>query len=357
MVAMLSSGMFDLLLKELRALEVPERVDEWPTEHIRLFSEAGGWKWNIPEVDGGLGLPPEEMLQVYRRLASASLLTTFILTQRNAACQRIESSANRPLRDQLLSGLCSGKLFATVGISHLTTSRQHLQTPAVTVSRTADGSGYRLKGTIPWATAATEAGILVTGGTLTDGRQILAAVPTDRTGVDVTSPVTLMGLSASRTGAVELHDVCITDEEILHGPVEKVMSKVSGGGAGSLGTSALALGAAEGTLAQLQNEISQRPELDEFVSPLHHEAEELSDLLRAAAEGSIEDPVMTAEILRRRANLLAIRSAQVWLAATKGAGYVAGHPAERAVRESMFFLVWSCPQPVLYANLRELACQ
>jgi hypothetical protein len=44
------------------------------------------------------------------------------------------------------------------------------------------------------------------------------------------------------------------------------------------------------------------------------------------------------------------------LAASKGAGFVAGHPAERAVREAMFFLVWSCPQPVVSAALREFAC-
>jgi hypothetical protein len=51
-----------------------------------------------------------------------------------------------------------------------------------------------------------------------------------------------------------------------------------------------------------------------------------------------------------------LRATQAYLAASKGAGFVAGHPAERLVREAMFFLVWSCPQPVLAANLREFAC-
>jgi len=34
---------------------------------------------------------------------------------------------------------------------------------------------------------------------------------------------------------------------------------------------------------------------------------------------------------------------------------VAGHPAERLVRESLFFLVWSCPQSVSAAVMCELA--
>ena len=54
------------------------------------------------------------------------------------------------------------------------------------------------------------------------------------------------------------------------------------------------------------------------------------------------------------ANSLVLRATQVLLAATKGAGYVAGHRAGRLAREALFFLVWSCPQPVVTANLREL---
>jgi hypothetical protein len=43
------------------------------------------------------------------------------------------------------------------------------------------------------------------------------------------------------------------------------------------------------------------------------------------------------------------------LVAAKGTGYVVGHPAGRWCREALFFLVWSCPQPVSAANLCELA--
>ena len=57
-----------------------------------------------------------------------------------------------------------------------------------------------------------------------------------------------------------------------------------------------------------------------------------------------------------KGELTCTRAAQAYLAASKGAGFVVGHPAERAVREAMFFLVWSCPQPVVSAALREFAC-
>jgi hypothetical protein len=65
--------------------------------------------------------------------------------------------------------------------------------------------------------------------------------------------------------------------------------------------------------------------------------------------------VCSKESLRQRANSLVLRASQAALAAAKGSGYVVGHPAGRWCREALFFLVWSCPQPVASANMCELA--
>ena len=356
MSAVIVHDTFQTLVRNLREIPEPDRADEWPATQLKLLAAAGGLQWNIPTSYGGVGADSIEMLDIYRALAAGSLLTTFILTQRNAACQRIETSPNGGLADKLLPALCRGELFATVGISHLTTSRQHLQTPAVTVTEQPDDQCFLLNGSVPWATAAPQADLIVTGGTLSDGRQILAAVPTHRKGVKVQPAIPLMGLSSSQTSVVELHDVRIVHEEILHGPVHKVMSASSGGGAGSLGTSAVAIGAAQGTLNRFAEEVDRRPELAEFYLPLDREATELTHQLRESAAGRSSGGLLSPESIRQRANSLVLRSAQAWLASTKGAGYLAGHPAERAIRESMFFLVWSCPQLVLEGNLRELSC-
>ena len=356
MSVIVSHDALQTLVRTVSEIPEPDSADCWPTAQLELLAEAGGYRWNIPIEFGGDGADGNEMLEVYRELAGGSLLTTFILTQRNAACQRIETSGNVAAKAQLLPALCSGKLFATVGISHLTTSRQHLCSPQVVVVPDKDSKGVRLTGSVPWATGVTTADILVTGGTLADGRQILAAIPTSRNGIRVQPPVALMGLSSSQTSIVELSNVLVGNDEILHGPIDRVISSGSGGGAGSLGTSAVAIGAAQGTLRMFRDEVNRRPELAEFIEPLQDEAAQLTLMLRKSAKLSDDSKAPSAEEIRQRANSLALRSAQAWLAATKGAGYIAGHPAERAVRESMFFLVWSCPQQVLVRNLRELSC-
>ncbi|GAB5441581.1 MAG: acyl-CoA dehydrogenase family protein [Fuerstiella sp.] len=354
MTDLLSSESFQRLLSRLQELAYPDDVHAWPGQQLSAMADAEVTRWDIPVQYGGLDLGPVDLLEGLQQLASACLVSTFVWTQRSAAVRRIATSPNEAAKEKLLPALRDGSLFATVGISHLTTSGQHLQQPLVQASETDDG--FVLNGLVPWATGATRADRLVTGGTLSDGRQILAALPTSQPGVDVQSPVQLMALNASQTGAVKLNDVEVFAEDVLHGPVEKVMQQGTGGGAGSLGTSTLAIGATSGSLRQLSDEATRRPELQEFVTALTDDRDSLAAQISQAAAGTHPAGENAVEQIRRQANSLVLRAAQTWLAATKGAGYVAGHPAERAVRESMFFLVWSCPAPVLTANLREFAC-
>ncbi len=314
----------------------------------------------IPKQHGGAEIDDEELLIGYEKLAAACLTTTFVLTQRNGACQRIALSKNDDLKAELLSKLCTDAMFATVGISHLTTSRQHLGKPAVRAEK--HGDRWLLHGCVPWVTGGQQADFIVTGGSCDDGTQVLIAVPTKAPGVTLHAAPQLLSLNGSRTGPADLDQVELPERYVLAGPVAQVMKQGLGGGTGSLTTSALALGATSGVLANFQREAAHRPDLIEIHDALAAERAEISgDMHRAArpdapSASGTGDPALSSESIRRRANSLVLRAAQAYLAASKGAGFVAGHPAERAVREAMFFLVWSCPAPVVAANLREFAC-
>lgn len=345
------------LCSELRQMSTAlEEPDSWPGVQFERLAEAGVLGWVIPRLYGGSGIGPAELLGGYERLATACLTTTFVLTQRNGACQRIAGCDNDKLKNDLLPRLCTGEVFATVGISHLTTSRQHLRTPAVRITRS--GSRLALQGTIPWVTGAAFADYVVSGGTCEDGRQVLVVLQTDSPGVNIGQPPRLMALNASQTGSIELNGVEVDERFLIAGPVEAVMRRGKGGGAGSLTTSALALGTAAGALSLLGEEAEKRDELREICDSIESERTAIADVMYQLSRGETTDesPAETAETVRRRANSLVLRATQAYLAASKGAGFVSGHPAERLAREAMFFLVWSCPQPVLTAALREFAC-
>jgi alkylation response protein AidB-like acyl-CoA dehydrogenase len=200
-----------------------EQPGAWPAEQLKLCGEAGVFEWFIEPELGGQGWSEVDVLRGYVKLAAACLTTTFVITQRTGAMSRIAASENRAAHEVLLPRLISGELFATVGISHLTTSRQHLARPVMRAAE--QGRGVVLNGYSPWVTGAEFAQHIVLGATLEDGRQVLLALPTDLPGVRIERSPELVGLSASRTGPVHCDGVFVADEWLLAGPVHEVMKQ------------------------------------------------------------------------------------------------------------------------------------
>ncbi len=347
-----SSDTLASLCQQLR--ETAAQVDlsgQWPAEQMGWCAQAGVFRWFVPQSHGGWQWSEQQLMEGYLALSQSCLTTSFILTQWHAACRRIIASDNAPLRERLLPHLANGELFATVGISHLTTSRQHLARPVLRAQLQPDG-GLVLDGYSPWVTGAAAADCLVLGATCDDGRQALCAVPTDRTGVVASPGQSLVALSASCTDQVTLEQVPIAADEILAGPCENVMALNAGGGAGGLQTSTLAIGLALAAVDFIQSQAEQRSELVPIAEKLAHDTQQLRAALSDLTGGHT---AISPGELRQRANSLVLRATQAALSAAKGAGYMAGHPAGRMAREALFFLVWSCPQPVVSANLCELA--
>ncbi len=342
------------LLERIAAGDTSDRY--WPERVWSLYREFGVLGWVIPEEFGGSAISSEELTHGYLRLAAADLTSTFVLTQRNGACQRLAGSDNAELKAELLPQFCSGEAFSTVGISHLTTSGQHLKNPAVRLSEV-DGGDFVLDGRIPWVTGANHADWILAGGTMEDGKQALFMLPTDLPGVKIETPPELLAFTGSQTGAVGLEQVRLPRTNLVAGPIENVMKSGSGGGAGSLTTSALAMGHAAGLLNRLADEAGRRTDLvDSYQTLARAHQTLLDDLVARAKNPESTEPRLSNETIRQAANSLVLRIAQTYLAAVKGAGFLSGHPAEQGVREAMFFLVWSCPQPVLTAQIREFAC-
>jgi alkylation response protein AidB-like acyl-CoA dehydrogenase len=331
-----------------------DRQPRWPAEQLRLCGEYGVYEWFIDPIWGGQGWSEEDIARGYHALAAGCLTTTFILTQRTGACKRIAGCENGTLKQRLLPKLATNESFATVGISHLTTSRQHLGRPVLAAQTLSDG--FRLNGMSPWVTGGAAANTIVLAASVVDNddddRQLLAAVPTSLPGISVAEPLPLVGVSASSTGPVHLNNVEISNEWLIAGPVRHVMATGVGAGTGSYETSTLAIGLAKAAIDFLADEASRRADLQQPMVALRSEHDQLFDELLAAVRGETR---LSKETLRQRANSLALRATQASLAAAKGSGYVVGHPAGRWCREAMFFLVWSCPQPVAAANMCELA--
>ena len=346
----IKDGNISQLCERLESLsESPLNNQDWPAEPLKLLEQADVYRWFIPHQLGGLQWRPAKITSAYVKLASACLTTTFILTQRVAALRRICTSDNITLRDKLLKEILAGKAHATVGISHLTTSRRHLGQPACRAIEK-DG-GYFVTGQTPWVTGACGATHLVIGAELPDGRQILFAIASQTPGITIPKGSDLIALTASQTGPVQFENVFVDPSWLLTDPAEQVLTVSGVTSTGSTQTSALALGLATSAVNFIEQESLHRPDLLDSVEALKKQQLVLEDRLLKLSSGIA---ICTNEELRTDMNSFVLRTTQASMAAAKGAGFVAGHPAGRWCCEALFFLVWSCPQSVIHANLCEL---
>ena len=316
-------------------------VGPWRSGAFASLARHGALAGFIPADCGGSAADELGLLVLLTAIAERCLTTALALSQWASAC-RIIATADAGVRAARLPRLARGECPTTVGISQLSTSRRHLDAPALRASR-ADGV-WRLDGLCPWVTGADSCDTVVTGAVADGGEPRFFVVSTKAEGVDVAPPLDLLALSGSRTSAVIFRGV---------EPADVITPADGGVRTGGLATTALAVGATRAAIAVVADESHGRPELAAVAAGLRAEVEGLTAALAAAAAHAGD--AATRDRLRTRANGLVVRAAQAALAASKGAGFVAGHPAERLVRESLFFLVWSCPPAVSAAVMCELA--
>jgi alkylation response protein AidB-like acyl-CoA dehydrogenase len=326
------------------AAEAADRAADWPAASWDALRAAGVLRWSIPTEYGGAGLGPVEQLKGNESIAAACLTTAFVLSQREAAVRQLLRGPPL-LRERFLPGLAAGDLFATVGLSQLTTSQQH-GGPALRATPISDG--FRLDGRIPWVTGADRAAVVAAGATLPDGTQLVLALPTDRPGVTVEPPMPLAALAGSRTSSVRCAGVVVERELALAGPAERVLGPVGGGG---LETSNLGLGLAAAAVEFLDREAAARRDLSSVAARFRSAADTARGRLHALAVAPDPDETL---VLRADCTRLASRATRAALLAAKGAGFVVPHPAQRWARQSLFFLVWSCPRPVASVVLDDL---
>lgn len=317
-----------------------DELGPWQSGAFDLLARAGVLAGFIPTADGGTGATEPAILDALVAIASRCLTTALALTQWASGC-RIITGGDDATRSRWLPALAAGTITTTVGIAQLSTSRRHLGAPAL-AARMANGV-WRLTGLCPWVTGADSVDAIVTGAVRDDGRQLFFIVPTDSPGLAIAPPMRMLALSGSRTSSVTFTEVA---------PVAVIEPQATGGvRTGGLATTALALGSTRLALTVLEGEAAAREALAPVAEALRAEAAAIATRLRRAATDEAEDR----DHLRADANGLVIRAAQAALTATKGAGFVAGHPAERLVREAHFFLVWSCPQTVAGITLCDLS--
>lgn len=326
--------------------EEADRSPDWPSHSWNLIRETGRLAYSIPQKFGGTEVAPAERLKNMEEIGACCLTTAFILSQREAAVRQM-LKAPESLQAKYLPSMATGDAFMTVGLSQLTTSRQHLG-PALRATPQSDGR-FELNGEIPWVTGADHANAIVAGATLDDGRQILVVIPGERLVGMIDAPLPLAALVGSRTSLIHCRNVVVDQDHLIAGPTENVLGKLGGGG---LDTSTLAIALSSAAIEFLGTEATKRPDLVEMHQRFESILAEYRQRLYQLSESDHEPSETLA--LRTDCTKFVLRVTQTSLMVAKGNGFVIPHPVQRWTRQAMFFLVWSCPRPVAEGVLADL---
>ena len=345
----------ELLSQRAQGVDI---TGQWPRENIDDLSRCGALRWSVPKQYGGTGMPPVQLHRRYERLASACLSTALILTQRDAALEFLICAANNPTCDQhcrkLLAQLAANQIFASIGIAQLTTSGQHQNGGVMAVPH---ADGWRISGIIPWSTGANHSHFLIAGAKTQSGNQLLFILNMNQPGVQVLAAANMAVLNSSNTAAVKLDGVVIRPEDILSGPCPNALAVRNEYRRFTLNTCVLPLGVAAGALRDARELVTTRSaRCKAVIKELRRQHAELSRQVYTQGADKVEaDSATEPAVLRAQCNNLCYRCTAASLELAKGRGLMMGHPAQRRMREAMFFFVWSSGASVIEETLTCLA--
>jgi acyl-CoA dehydrogenase len=321
----------------------------FPTEALAALADAGLLGMAIDQEYGGLALTNLAQAQIFGALTAGDVTTAFVASQHHA-CTTLAQVAQTPaLRDRWLPGLASGALRGANGFNFLNFPPERAPMRA----ELAPG-GFRLRGALPWVTAAHHSDLLVAGAVLPDAQQLLVAIPLRATlmgntpELTVDPPMDLLGLAASDTTVVRCADYFVPTADVVLGPGFDLL-KAAGRHSATFVPTAMTLGHSHHCLSVIaaiaeQKGGTAREIATWLASALQKNDAELVDALTAGAYETMPQ-------LRGAGNALVAKAAYLALIVGGGTGYRRDQVAQRLYREAGFFQVWSVSGAIIPATL------
>lgn len=330
--------------------------------NFKALGEAGLLGLTLPKEWGGLNASPAVQWEYTQILAEACGVTTFVQAQHHGPSRMIANSGNEELKRATLPDLAAGKTMCGISFAHL----RRQGAPVLTAEETPDG--YRLNGTAPWVTGWGVMSQVVFGATLPDERfvyvwsplqsdefPVLFADVSEGGTLSASEPLPLCAMNASGTVEITLRDWLIPHAHVLYFSDRETLQRNDRNGV--LNASSMSMGCASACVRQLRETAEKRN-----VPAIHRAAEsfarEWNDLRAQTVEWNSKTgaPDFFENAVRLRASIITfgVRAAHAAVTAASGAANSLNHPAQRLLREAMFYSVQAQTSDVMAATLERL---
>ena len=302
---------------------------------LDLVAKQGLIAPSAPVEFGGLAAPPDVARRITELLASACGTTWFVVTQHRSALDAVLTTENVDLHDRWRRKVCSGQALGAVAFAHL----RRPGPPQVVAEP--HGEGWRFTGHLDWVTGWGVTDVLALMAETTDGRVVETLIPArQRAGLSASGPLPLMVMGGTRTVAVQLNSMLVTEDEVVRvSPLERWHREDTNR---TVNTSPAVFGLLD-RVSRALIDLGEQKSLTRAVDAGHEFALRV-DQLRTLAYHLVDEVAADdahEERLRVRAMslLLAHEATAAMVAATGGSAIALDNPAQRWAREALFFLV------------------
>ncbi len=321
--------------------------------NVRVLGSAGYFGLGISPNYGGFGADETTRREYTEIMASACGVTAFVQQQLHAGGGFVGGGRSQALKAEKLPRFASGEELCGVAFSHL----RRPGPPMVTAERVA--GGYQVSGKAPWVTGWSLLDSFILGAVrLPENDHIYFYVPKvgNEESLIPGEPIPLVVMNASDTVEVTLNDLFLPDEFVLYERPAEALKR--GDFCGITGHVFLPLGCARGSVFAL-NALAKSRHNDTFARAAAEFQGEIDACRAAALQWSgacAEQPEYKDKALHARAEAitLATRAAHAVVTATGGGGHLLSSPAQRLLRESIFYTTTAQTADVQSATLNLL---
>lgn len=348
------SSQLDRALDFLKDWVAPNAVaiDQGDPLLAEILKAMGSQKLMALKVSSAFGGPAfdEPSFRRYQEeCARASGTFAFLQTQHQSGASLISKGENQDLIAEYLPKMVSGERTVGIGFSQL----RRPGPPALTA--TPEAGGYRLNGSVPWATGWSYFQEMLIGATLPDGRALFALTPFKKdAGIEVSAPMKLASMEAANTVSMAFTNYFVAEEKCV---MIKPIGWIANNDMINIALQGhFAIGCALAGLDILATVAEKRPSPNLSLT-LEALTNELSNCRNATTQAQASASEETTEArLRVRAWAidLAFRCAQAAVVASSGASNSLQHPAQRVYREALVFSVSAQTSSIRDATLERL---
>ncbi len=328
-----------------------DRTKEYPRDVIRKLGDLGFFGMTIPEDYGGLELDHLTYLLVIEEIAAADASVSISLSVHNSLPSFvIRTYGTHEQKERWLRPMASGEMLAAFALSE---SHSGSDAASLSTQATRDGDGWVLNGTKAWVTNGDTADVfllLARTDTREDrrGAKGISAfvVPRGIDGIEALAPEDKMGLRASRTNQVALHDVRVSSDHLIGQEGRGFIYALTGLDEGRMGVAAQAIGIARAALEhsvtyakqrhQFKTAISEFQAIQFKLANMATGLEAAQSLLATAAEAKTRGEPITqkASMAKLFASEMAMMVTTEAVQIFGGYGYMRDYPVERLLRDA-----------------------